>query len=314
MIAVAAGCGACSVVYPGIQVGPSFRVKVEDHGRPVKGLRVEIGSSRGGGGSLSQVTDRNGFTVFHDVRPGSYYLGVDHDDGVPDGAALEVKLDGPTGVTVPLRWPSVPPVLVRSLKGTIRSFDALPGQPQPSWSLALLQGVSGRWLQSEKTTEAGEFDFGSVAPGFYFLSLKPSGGLIAVAVDHSAPTDHLHLELGWSSCGLYYTDRSKCAQSDAQIEKLSGRVTDLSGQVIPGAKILLLDPAGAIVEQLTSDGEGSFASPRPLAGTYELMVSSAGFTTYRRTLHAEQTGDSARPSSLIVQLGLLGSCPAVDPR
>ena len=51
MIAITARCGACSVVYPSVQVGPNFRVKVEDHGRPVKGLRVEIGSYPGSGNS-----------------------------------------------------------------------------------------------------------------------------------------------------------------------------------------------------------------------------------------------------------------------
>src|SRR5260370_37694789 len=118
-------------------------------------------------------------------------------------------------------------------------------------SLALLEGISGLHLKSIQTTQSGEFSFVNVAPGLYFLRLNPSGlkgwsgepitGLIAVAVDSSAPADHLDLELGWTSCGLTYTDRNKCSPSDLQVEQLCGQVHDTSGAVIPGADILLFD-------------------------------------------------------------------------
>src|SRR5579862_1871158 len=191
MIAIAGHCGACTVFYPHVQVGPNFRVRVEDQGRPVKGLRVEISRDRFTANRV--VTDRNGFALFRNVRSGLYHLSVDHDAGVPAGANVEVRLDGPTESTVPLTWPSSAPVLVRSLKGTIHAPEYLPGQFQPRLSLALLEGVSGRRLKGEESTDKGEFNFGDAAPGLYFLYLKPSGlsgwsgeqitGLIAVAVD-----------------------------------------------------------------------------------------------------------------------------------
>jgi len=310
------------VVYPSVQVGPNFRVRVEDHGRPVKGLRVEIGSYKGSGIRAVTETDKNGFALFRGVQPGSYHLSADHDAGIPDGANLEVKLDGPTDVTVPLRWPSTALVLVRSLKGTIRGPDYLPGQSQPRLSLDLLEGSSGRRLKSLQTSDSGEFNFESVPPGLYFLSLKPSGlggwsgeqitGLAAVAVDHGAPTDHLDIDLGWTSCGLWYADRSMCSQSDLQIKQLSGQVLDASGAAIPDAKILLFDRAEALVERLQSDRAGKFTSPHSLAGTYQLVVSRAGFTPLRRTLHAEPTGNPTRISALTVQLGVSGGCSAAD--
>jgi hypothetical protein len=113
---------------------------------------------------------------------------------------------------VPLKWPSIAPVLVRSLKGRMRGPDYLPGQSQPRLSLDLLEGSSGQRLKSLQTTDRGEFDFESAAPGLYFLSLKSglrgwSGeqitGLVAVAVDHGAPADHLDVDLGSTSCGLW---------------------------------------------------------------------------------------------------------------
>jgi hypothetical protein len=283
---------------------------------------VEIGSYQSGGYKAVADTDKNGFALFRGVRPGSYHLSADHDAGIPDGADLEVKLDGPTDVTVSLKWPSIAPVLVRSLKGRIRGPDYLPGQSQPRLSLDLLEGNSRRRLKSLPTTDSGEFNFESAAPGLYFLSLKPSGlmgssgeqitGLVAVAVDRGAPTDHLDVDLGWTSCGLWYADRSQCPQSDLQTEQLSGQVLDSSGAAIPDAKILLFDPAETLVERLQSDNAGKFTSLHSLAGTYQLVVSSAGFTPLRRTLHAEPTGNPTRVSVLTVQLGVSGSCSAAD--
>jgi len=321
MIAITPHCGACTVIFPVVKVGPNFRVRVEDNGRPVKGLRVEIGSSQGGGKSVV-TTDKNGFALFHGVRPGSYHLSADHDTGIPDGAELEVKLDGPTDVTVSLKWPSIGSVFVRSLKGTIRGPDYLPGQPQPRLSLELLDGSSGRRLKTLQTNDNGEFNFESAAPGLYFLNLKPSGlrdwageqitGLIVVFVDRDAPADHLDLDLAWSSCGLSYADRSKCPYSDLQIDQLSGQVLDTSGAAIQDAKILLFDRAETLVERLQSDRAGRFTSTHTLAGTYELVVSTAGFTPLRRTVQVEPAANSTRLSRLTVELGVGGSCSAAN--
>lgn len=318
LIAITARCVACTVVYPSVQVGPNFRVRVEDHGRSVTGLRVQIIGYQGNSSTVVSDTDQNGFALFRGVRPGSYHLTAEHDAGIPDGAELEVKLNGPTGVSVLLRWPNSAPVLVRSLKGTIRGPNYVPGGSEPSFSLDLLEGTSGRRLKSMQTADGGEFNFESDTPGLYFLSLKSSGmkgwsgetiaGLIAVTVDRGAPADHLDVDLVWTSCGLGYADRSQCPQSDLQIEQLSGQVLDASGAAIPDAKILLFDPAATLVERLQSDSAGRFASSHLLAGDYQLVVSSAEFTPLRRTAHAERPGNPSRLSALTVQLGVSGSC------
>ena len=109
------------------------------------------------------------------------------------------------------------------------------------------------------STQSGEFDFESATPGLYFLSLRPSGetnrpggeivGQIAVAVEPEAPVDHLGLDLGWTSCGLFYTDRSQCPQGDFEIQQLSGRVLDASGAAIANAKILLIASDDHLVER-----------------------------------------------------------------
>jgi len=317
MIAIAAPCGACTIVYASVNVGPAFKVKVEDRGHPVKGLRVEIKG-------YAVVTDENGLALFHDVGPGSYFLTASDEVDSLNGAALQVSPDGPTGVTVPLNWPSITPVAVRSLKGTMRGPDFLPGQSQPRLSLDLLEARSGRKLKSLQSNDRGEFDFETTAPGMYLIALNPSGligwsgeqirGQIVVDVDQGAPTDSLDLDLTWSSCGLGYSDRGKCPKRDLQTEQLSGQVVDPTGAIIPGAKILLLDAARVRVEEVQSDEKGEFASSRRLAGTYDLVVSRPGFTPYRGTVHAESNGQPTRRSPFTVQLGLFGSCAAASLR
>jgi hypothetical protein len=317
MVAITVHCWACTYFYDPVIVGPNFVVSVEVRGRPVVGLRLDITGNHA-------VTDKNGYASFRGVAPGSYLVSAALDDGVADDVALDVKLDGPTDLVVPMKWPNIAPVVVRSLRGTIRGPDYLPGTPQPRLSLDLLDAISGKLLKSLRTTDGGEFSFESDAPGIYFLRLNPSGlrgwsgeeitGLIAVAVDHFPPTDHLEVALAWTSCGLEYSDPSLCPQDDLQIGEFSGRVLDARGAAIADASILLFDPAGKVVERLQSDGIGTFTSSHLLAGTYQLVVSRAGFTPLRRTVHKEPTGDSKRLPPLTVELGVVGSCSVADHR
>ena len=305
VIATIARSGACTVVYSNIQVGQNFQVKVEDQGHPVKGLPMEIRDSRNGGIRVVSNTDQNGLARFRGIPLGSYHLGPNHDAVIQSGEEIEVRRGGPADVMVHLKWPNRAPIEVRSLQGTMHWPDYLPGQPQTRLSLDLLEGRSGRVLKSTETGDRGEFRFESVAPGLYFLSLR--AGLIAVAVDPAAPTDRLDIDLGSTSCGLWYADRKQCLQPDLTIAQLSGQVLDVTGAVISGATIFLFDDAQTLVERLQSDSAGRFVSQEPLSGTYELVVTRTGFTPFRRTVHAESIGDSTGPS-LTVKLGVGGSC------
>jgi len=286
-------------------------VSVEDRGQPVEGLHLKLAESDHGG-SREGVTGKDGVALFRNVPPGSYSLTVDHDDGVGAAANVQVKRDGPADATVALVWPSVGPVAVRSLNGVVLYESGQPAKVQGAMSVDLLDGFSGRRLRGGRVTGSGAFDFGTVAPGLYFLDLNPSAGalsgLIAVAVDPSAGSDHLELDLGETDCGLFYTDRSKCAHAELKVDQLRGRVVDANGAGIADADIKLFSPAGGgLVEQLQSDEEGNFASPRSAVGTYRLVVSRGGFTPLRETLRIGANSDAAG-SFLTVQLGLVGSC------
>jgi hypothetical protein len=116
-ITVTAGCAACTLFYPTVPVARNFRVKLQDRGRPVIGVRAEISGSQSGAGWAGAVTDQNGFALFRDVPSGTFHLNADHDAAIADGVNLVVKPNGPAEVTITLKWPSVSPVSVRSLNG-----------------------------------------------------------------------------------------------------------------------------------------------------------------------------------------------------
>ena len=262
--------------------------------------------------------------LFTNVPPGTYHLRADHDAGIPDGVDVKVTASGPTNVTVRLKWPSVAPIVVRSLQGTLRGPSYFNGQSQPSLSLDLTEAISGRLVKSIQTANNGEFNFEAAPSGLYFLTLKPSGlvawsgeqitGQIAVAVDQSAPAHYLDIDLGWTSCGLWFLDQNHCAQQDLHIARLSGAILDVNGAAIRDATILLLDHAHKPIQQWHSDNAGKFASLNSLAGTYELVVSAPGFTPLRRNVDFQPTSDSALHSSLTVQLGLGGVCSSAESR
>src|SRR5215470_15628871 len=59
--------------------------------------------------------------------------------------------------------------------------------------------------------------------------------------------------------------------------KISGRVTDSSGAVIPGATVKVTDVARAAASTVTTNEEGLFDAPYLLPGTYQVVVELAGF-------------------------------------
>ncbi|MGC1781785.1 MAG: TonB-dependent receptor [Acidobacteriaceae bacterium] len=65
------------------------------------------------------------------------------------------------------------------------------------------------------------------------------------------------------------------AQSDSA--SLSGRVTDATGAVIPGASVVVTNTATGIVSTATANSAGHYAFPALKAGTYALNVSASGF-------------------------------------
>jgi len=103
----------------------------------VQGLRIQVTPDGGQTNRQYAVTDENGLAWFRDLRPGSYFANVDHDARFPSGAALDVKLDRPSGTTVPLAWPSNYTVVSRSLKGTLYPPNFIAGSAASPMDVSL---------------------------------------------------------------------------------------------------------------------------------------------------------------------------------
>src|SRR5215471_284188 len=64
---------------------------------------------------------------------------------------------------------------------------------------------------------------------------------------------------------------------------ISGVVTDPSGAVVSGAKVVATNTQTGISSSVTSDGKGFYVVAALPVGAYTLQITVAGFKTYQRT-------------------------------
>jgi hypothetical protein len=297
-------------------------VEVQDRGRPVAGLKLVLAGYKDVNRSLTAATDGKGVALFQNVPRGSYHFRPHHDVQGLGGADIEVMPSRPSTAPVRLTWPSQAPLTVRSLKGVLRGPGYVPGEPQPAFSVELLEGLSGRSLDTAQTSESGQFSFTTAAkPGLYFLKLTQSNpgpswdsinGLVIVAADPTAQANQLDLDLGLTTCGMWYADSNQCGQANLKVEQLSGEVTDQAGAPLRNATIRVFGPANKLVEWLRTGDAGKFTSTHSFDGASHFVVTALGFTPLRGTLQA-QSSENAKPTApLRLRLGLAGACGSAD--
>lgn len=314
MLATITQGAACTVFYPAIPAAPSFQVHVEDRGRPVSGLRMEL---KGRSLTKTAVTGEDGTVRFQDIPPADYHVEAEFDAGIRDGATIQVTASGPKNTTIPIRWPNQAPLIVQAPKGVLHWHMTETDQRQSVLQVDLVDARTGKLQESTQTTSEGEFVLKTPQPGLYFLRVTPKsltpagGGRVAGKVpirvaSHAAQVD-LELDFGWSSCGVTYVALHACPQEELSIAHLSGEVVDPTGASIARATVRLFNSDRTIAEQLTSDEEGRFVSAKPLDGSYELTVSATGFTSLRQMVRGFVPKDGVRPASLRIRLGL-GYC------
>jgi hypothetical protein len=203
--------------------------------------------------------------------------------------------------------------LIHSLTACLAVFLAKLGD----LSLELLEGVSGRVVSSISTKSRGEFDFGSLLPGLYFIHLKPYStsfgqveGLISVTVDPRAPTPALDLNLNWSSCGLMVMDLRQCPQPELHVKALRGHASEPGARGVRRLEIVLLDVAQNQVAHVSTDRNGDFSFPGPLEGTFALRIEGGGaINPVHNPLHIEPTTSAA---SLEIEAASAGGCSTVQ--
>src|ERR1700709_491673 len=61
---------------------------------------------------------------------------------------------------------------------------------------------------------------------------------------------------------------------------MNGTVTDSTGAVIPGAKVILTNDATQEMRTTVSNGEGYFVFPALLSGSYSVRIDANGFKAY----------------------------------
>src|SRR5437879_5791598 len=64
---------------------------------------------------------------------------------------------------------------------------------------------------------------------------------------------------------------------------LSGTITDPSGGVIPNAQVSVRNTATGVAREVTADTAGFYSAPNLLPGSYEVTVTSPGFSTARQS-------------------------------
>jgi hypothetical protein len=98
------------------------------------------------------------------------------------------------------------------------------------------------------------------------------------------------------------------AQATAQ---LSGRVTDESGAVLPGASVTVTQTDTGFTRADVTDATGTYVMPNLITGPYRLEVSLSGFRSYVQTGMVLQVG-AAPVVNVVLALGGLEESVTVD--
>jgi hypothetical protein len=299
---------ACTIIPQSVEVGSEFRVRVMNQGRPVKGLRLVLSKNNSTLTNriekIGSFTDTEGYAYFSNLNPGSFWLAPDRDAGVGDALVVDVSPGNPKSATIPLDWPSRAPLTVGSAGGVIRAPNYYPDQTQTPLSISLLEGVSGREIETTETDSNGRFKFThEIAPGIYFVRLNPSNlrawsgeqiqGMIAIEIAHDAKQGALDLDLGWSSCGLSYAQSE--VQTELNVDEICGSAADSEGAAVSNAQVILLDggEGAKILKRTTSGTNGEFALLDIADGKYKLLLKSPGFRPFLRVIHVHGASTAA---------------------
>jgi len=75
---------------------------------------------------------------------------------------------------------------------------------------------------------------------------------------------------------------------------ITGLVTDATGAVVPGVKVIAKNTATGVLAETVSSSSGNYVIPNLQVGTYEVSVSSTGFKSWSRSGILLSSGDSVR--------------------
>jgi hypothetical protein len=93
---------------------------------------------------------------------------------------------------------------------------------------------------------------------------------------------------------------------------VNGTVYDATGAVIPGATVTLTQDATRETRVSVTNGEGYFAFPALLTGTYSVKIDAKGFKSYQQPGINLSAGDLRKLSGLVLPIGQQGETVTVE--
>jgi hypothetical protein len=93
---------------------------------------------------------------------------------------------------------------------------------------------------------------------------------------------------------------------------VNGTVYDSTGAVIPGANVTLTRDASREMRSSVTNGEGYFAFPALLTGSYSLKIEAKGFKSYAEPGINLSAGDLRKLSGLVLAVGQQGETVTVE--
>ena len=101
--------------------------------------------------------------------------------------------------------------------------------------------------------------------------------------------------------------------ANAQVSAtVNGTVYDSTGAVIPGATVTLTQDASREMRSSVTNGEGYFAFPALLTGSYSLRIDAKGFKSYEQHGINLSAGDLRKLSGLVLTVGQQGEVVTVE--
>lgn len=105
---------------------------------------------------------------------------------------------------------------------------------------------------------------------------------------------------------------STLAQAQQGAASLTGQVTDITGAVVPGAQVVVADPARNIRVTAMTDANGTYTMPQLQPGDqYELSVSKPGFKSFTQRQVSLQVAQAAK-IDVKVEVGSVGETVEVS--
>jgi len=301
---------ACVYTVPRYRVGRKFTVNVASReGLTFAGVRVILVSGKQV--AKTAYTNSQGVAQFEEVPIDDYSLEVDQLGELgPDMATISV-VDGVNSADIKLIWPSLQVLRAGELKGTL--LDAAGATPLADVSVVLVNAIDGSMAARDLTREAGEFDLGIPAAGFYFVKLQdlrsPIRQLdpIPVLVSKGVSRE-LTLAVQETSCGMQYSEL--CTARPEAASHLAGNLADVSGAVIDRARIELFKTGDKrTLATVAPDKSGHFDFQYMPDDEYQVRISAVGFAPL--LVPITLTSDTKSKGSIDVHVNAIGgSCGA----